>query len=214
MVELLTISLVDSVVKSALGLLKRRHGVEGIPYLLSDDVHNQYTKAVEVATKALLGSLERELAHQPQYRIPFHSDLEMFKSIEGVVTSPGVVEEISNLLDPGLEVFDRYKLVTVLASALPTDFPGPVREDFARNAWAEFLKAFSFASRSMPELREFLRASYEAGSFRRISDIAGAVESFDSNITNLAEQEESLRNALSAYTQDLMEYRKWAQAYR
>ena len=127
----------------------------------------------------------------------------MFKKIKDVVTSPDAVEEISNLLDPGLEVFDRYNLVTNLASALPADIPEPVRDDFARNAWAEFLRAFSFASRSMPELREFLRASYEAGSFRRISDIAGAIESFDTTIKNLAEQEESLQNVLSAYSQDL-----------
>ena len=104
MVELLTVSAISTVVNSALSLLNRRHGVEGIPDLLSDAVHNQYTKAVEVATKALLGSIERQLTHQPQFRKPFHSEAEMFKKIKDVVTSPDAVEEISNLLDPGLEV--------------------------------------------------------------------------------------------------------------
>src|SRR5260370_40448603 len=121
---------------------------------------------------------------------------------------------MSNLLDPGLEVFDQFKLVTILASALPTDIPEDGRADIARIAWSAFLKAFSFASRSLPDLREFLRASYEAGSFRRISDIAGAVESFETNITGLAEQEWSLQETLAAYSDELKDYRKWAQSYR
>ncbi len=203
---------VNVLAESALGSLNRRHGVEGIPYLLSGTIHDQFTKAVEVATKALLGSIDRRIAGQPQYRIPFEDNTGMIDSIREVITSGEVAEEVSNLLDPGLEVFDQFKLTTILSSALPAQIPEETRADIALHAWTEFLRAFSFASRSLPELREFLRASYEAGSFRRISDIAGAIESFENNITGLAKEEQSLGNSASAYFEELRDYREWARS--
>ncbi len=184
----------------ALSSLSRRHGVQGIPYVLSANVQQQFGRAIDIAAKALAGCVERSLTNRTG----------LSSLVSEALSAPEVTSEISNLLDPGLEVFDQLGLTGILARFLPDTISHEAREEIAFHAWEEFLRAFSFASRSLPELREFLRASYEAGTFRRVSDIAGAVKDLESGLSEFSRQESSLQSSMAAYFGELQGYRNWA----
>lgn len=187
-----------AVVDLTLKHLSKRHSVE-IPHVLDDRVCEQYTKAIRVAFTAF----ERRLSEDVSL------DDRAYARLKSYLESEPVTEEVSKLLDPGFEFLDRGCLVAELQDAL-----GPeLADSTADAAWGEFLKAFSFASRSLPELREFLRASYEAGSFSAISNISDALSRLGNEIDLVRGQESTLRTKISDYLQDLTRYGEWARRY-
>jgi hypothetical protein len=207
MIELLALSIVNKLVKGAFGSLSRRHSVD-LPYLLDNAVELQFKEAVRVATVAFLKRLSkiREL-DEPNISV-----------LSSYLTSKSVSDEVSKLLDPGLEVFDSGSLLAMIHRYTQrTDEPEMdlthLDEKALEEAWGEFLKAFSFASRSAPELREFLRASYEAGSFRALSDIGSVLERMDHDLTLLSEQESLFQESIALHSSDLAKHRNWARTF-
>ncbi len=197
----LTTDLVRELARLAVKTLSSRHSVE-VPYLLDAKVSEQYERAISIAAKAFLESLETSAEPSP-------AALEMVRSYLG---SEAVTSELSKLLDPGLEVFDHGALEQAFDETMSVLDPNPFATGTASRAWSEFLKAFSFASRSSPDLREFLRASYEAGSFRALANIQEISRRVDSDLDLLTGQERRLRDVVNAYLDDLVSYKKWAAA--
>jgi hypothetical protein len=124
-----------------------------------------------------------------------------------------VTEEIWHLLDPGSEIFDRG-LLTQNARETLFEIFSEETETVIFDAWEEFLKAFSFASRSAPELREFLRASYEAGSFKALSNIEDVLEKMDNAVSELKNEELIVSHSIKDYTEELKVYRQWAVSFQ
>ena len=120
-----------------------------------------------------------------------------------------MIEEIWHLLEPGLEFFDRGKLAKLGQEILSEEYDD-LQPDLIFDAWGEFLKAFSFASRSTPEFREFLRASYEAGTFQTLSNIEGVLEKMEVAITDIHREELTLRQSIEGYKRELETYQNWA----
>lgn len=181
--------------------LSERHSVD-VPYLMDEKVSRQYTQAIRVACTAFLKKLES----------PHPMTKQMEEAVRDYLQSETVTEEISKLLDPGLEIFD----LGALTDAFGEKSLGPVAEIdecTVAEAWEEFLKAFSYASRSSPDLREFLRASYEAGSFRAISNIADALDQLDGEIDLMIRQESKLKSMITDYLHDLSSYGEWARRF-
>lgn len=189
---------VKHLLKSSLGGLGRQYSLD-IKYVLSENVEKQFLKCFNVALIAF---------------IKFVSENRNFdKSQETLILeylkSSVVSEEISHLLDPGSEIFDKGLLAQAAYETLLPVF-GESTQQVIFDAWEEFLKAFSFVSRSTPELREFLRASYEAGSFKALSNIEDVLEKMDNTISNLKDEELTLSNAIENYAEELKRYRNWA----
>ncbi len=184
--------------------LMARHGVAGSPSLLSDSVREQFQQALRVGSGALLESLEASSSSRGSVLFGLSR-----AEAEDFLASPEVASELSKLLDPGLEVLDTVLLANLLAAVL-RDADSEVRVTRASDAWRAFLRAFSFSSRSSPALREFLRASYEAGTFRAISGISGALDSLGHNIAGMLRHEAALHASIRAYSRELSEYRAWA----
>lgn len=193
-------------VAGAVQSLLSRHGVEGVPSLLSEEVRTEF----ERATKAGLTALTAELSAREQGAVLFRASYERF---EQFVKSPEVATELSKLLDPGFEVIDTVALTHSLAELL-TEPDSEKRIRLASDAWKAFFRGFSFASRSSPDLREFIRASYEAGTFRAISNISDAIESLDRNVTDILRHERDLQASMRDYARELAVYRDWARTAR
>lgn len=200
MIELYSASFVAQLSKAILQILSKRHSVD-IPYLMSDVVSGQFNQALQVAIKAFVTTLSN------------HNILENLDEKASQTFFSPVAEELTNLLDPGLEIFDTGKLIDIQLDYFEKR-DQEVDPKFLEDAWFEFQKAFSFASRSLPELREFLRASYEAGSFRVLSDIGGALKKLDYNINSFSRQEGHLNKNISDYMEELSRYKKWAKDKR
>ncbi|WP_293354740.1 MULTISPECIES: hypothetical protein [unclassified Microcoleus] len=191
-------SLVSDVLRVSLKKLGRKYSVD-IKYVLSEKVEEEFQKCLDIAINAFLEfvSQNRNLEQSQQKAI-----LEYFKS--SVVT-----EEIWHLLDPGLEIFDKGLLTKYAHETLVQIFDDSTSRVIF-DAWEEFLKAFSFASRSAPELREFLRASYEAGSFKALSNIEDVLAKMDGAINSLKNEELTVSQAIESYAGELKVYRAWA----
>ena len=187
---------------SSLRKLGRKYSVD-IKYVLSEKVEADFQKCLDIAIKAFLEFVSK------------NTDLNKAqqKMIVEYLKSSIVTEEIWHLLDPGSEIFDRGLLTQNARETLLEVF-GKETETIIFDAWEEFLKAFSFASRSAPELREFLRASYEAGSFKALSNIEDVLEKMDNAVSNLKNEELIVSHAIKDYTEDLKAYRQWAVSFQ
>ncbi len=190
--------LVSEVLGGSLKKLGKKYSVD-IKYVLSEKVEAEFQKCLNVAITAFLEAIseDKKLQKEQQQQI-----IDYLKSSE-------VMEEIWHLLDPGSEIFDKG-LLTQYACKKLSDFLGESTEIIVFNAWEEFLKAFSFASRSAPELREFLRASYEAGSFKALSNIEDVLEKMDGAIRSLKDEELTVSQAIEIYASELKQYQSWA----
>ena len=187
---------------SSLRKLGRKYSVD-IKYVLSEKVEADFQKCLNIAIKAFLEFVSK------------NTDLNKAqqKMIVEYLKSSIVTEEIWHLLDPGSEIFDRGLLTQNACETLFEIF-GDETETIIFNAWEEFLKAFSFASRSAHELREFLRASYEAGSFKALSNIEDVLEKMDNAISNLKNEELIVSHSIKDYTEELKAYRQWAVSFQ
>ena len=187
---------------SSLRKLGRKYSVD-IKYVLSEKVEADFQKCLDIAIKAFLEFVSK------------NTDLNKAqqKMIVEYLKSSVVTEEIWHLLDPGSEIFDRG-LLTQNAGETLFEIFGDETDTIVFDAWEEFLKAFSFASRSAPELREFLRASYEAGSFKALSNIEDVLEKMDNAVSNLKNEELIVSHAIKDYTEDLKAYRQWAVSFQ
>jgi hypothetical protein len=187
---------------SSLQKLGRKYSVD-IKSVLSEKVEADFQKCLNIAIKAFLEFVSKNtnLNKAQQKMIVEYLKLSI------------VTEEIWHLLDPGSEIFDRGLLTQNARETLLEVF-GNETETIIFDAWEEFLKAFSFASRSAPELREFLRASYEAGSFKALSNIEDVLEKMDNAVSNLKNEELIVSHAIKDYTEDLKAYRQWAVSFQ
>ena len=187
---------------SSLRKLGRKYSVD-IKYVLSEKVEADFQKCLDIAIKAFLEFVSK------------NTDLNKAqqKMIVEYLKSSVVTEEIWHLLDPGSEIFDRG-LLTQNAGETLFEIFGDETETIVFDAWEEFLKAFSFASRSAPELREFLRASYEAGSFKALSNIEDVLEKMDNAVSNLKNEELIVSHSIKDYTEELKAYRQWAVSFQ
>lgn len=187
---------------SSLRKLGRKYSVD-IKYVLSEKVEADFQKCLDIAIKAFLEFVSK------------NADLKKIqeKMIFEYLKSSVVTEEIWHLLDPGSEIFDRG-LLTQNARETLFEIFSEETETVIFDAWEEFLKAFSFASRSAPELREFLRASYEAGSFKALSNIEDVLEKMDNAVSDLKNEELIVSHAIKDYTEDLKAYRQWAVSFQ
>jgi hypothetical protein len=187
---------------SSLRKLGRKYSVD-IKYVLSEKVEADFQKCLDIAIKAFLEFVSK------------NADLKKIqeKMIFEYLKSSVVTEEIWHLLDPGSEIFDRG-LLTQNARETLFEIFSEETETVMFDAWEEFLKAFSFASRSAPELREFLRASYEAGSFKALSNIEDVLEKMDNAVSDLKNEELIVSHAIKDYTEDLKAYRQWAVSFQ
>jgi hypothetical protein len=197
----ITLILVSELSKSIRKALSRKHSVN-IDYVLSGEIELEFSRCLNMATDAFLGS--------------FQAKYELNNSQKNVVVeylkSAIVSQEISHLLDPGIEYFDRGKLVQAGHSALQEHF-AELTSEIILDSWDEFLKAFSFASRSTPHLREFLRASYEAGSFRSLSNIEDVLEKMEATIGEITQEEMLAKQSIREYLDELKGYKNWAIGY-
>ena len=195
-------SLATDILLNSLRKLGKKYSID-VKYVLSEKVEADFQKCLDLAIKAFLEFVYKyeDLQEAQQEMI-----VEYLKS--SVVT-----EEIWHLLDPGSEIFDRG-LLTQNACGTLSGILGEATERVIFDAWEEFLKAFSFASRSAPELREFLRASYEAGSFKALSNIEDVLEKMDSAVSNLKQEELTVSHAIKHYAEELKAYQNWAISFQ
>jgi hypothetical protein len=173
--------------------------IQDVKYVLNTEVEDEFQKCLRVAIKAFIGKLS--------------SDKDLTKQNSKVVTdyleSSSVIEEIWHLLEPGTEFFDRGSLTQIGYEVLHEHFEN-LTPQLIFDAWEEFLKAFSFASRSTPEFREFLRASYEAGSFKALSNIEDVLERMSTFVSSIHHEELTRRISVKDYADELKTYRQWA----
>ena len=196
------------ILRASLSKLGRKYSVD-IKYVLSEKVEADFQKCLDIAIKAFLKFVSKNVD------LKTVADLKKVqeKMIVEYLKSSVVSEEIWHLLDPGSEIFDRGLLAQNACETLFEIF-GEETEAIIFNAWEEFLKAFSFASRSTPELREFLGASYEAGSFKALSNIEDILEKMDNAVSNLKNEELMVSHAIKHYAEELKAYQKWAVSFQ
>jgi hypothetical protein len=191
--------LASEILRISLKNLGLRYSVD-IKYVLSKKVEDEFHRCLDVAIQAFLryvsenGNLEKQIKQ---------------KVILDYLKSSSVTEEIWHLLEPGSEIFDKGLLAQYAEETLSPSSGESVRK-LIFDAWEEFLKAFSFASRSAPELREFLRASYEAGNFRALSNIEDVLDNMNTAISSFKDEELMVSHAIKSYAEELQEYKTWA----
>jgi hypothetical protein len=193
------LDIVGLIAEKAFKLLAKRHAVDH-KHLLDHSIEEQFKKCINLATNAFIDRVKR-------YKHFKKEDLDFFINY---LKSKKVNEEISKLLDPGLEIFDIYLMTSYFEELSSGKSFTNYESRIISKAWDEFLKAFSFASRSAPDLREFLRASYEAGSFRALSDIRDVIEELENTLDAVNEEENRLKYLISGFSSDLHHYRDWA----
>ncbi|UCH97034.1 MAG: hypothetical protein JSV88_09345 [Candidatus Aminicenantes bacterium] len=187
------------ITEKAFKLLAKRHAVDH-KHLLDHNIEEQFKKCINLATSAFIERVKRHKHFKKE-------DLDFFINyLKGKIVS----EEISKLLDPGLEIFDIDLLTSYFEKFAADKGFNNYNSAYIKKAWDEFLRAFSFASRSAPDLREFLRASYEAGSFRALSDIHDVIEDLENIRDAVNEEENRLKYFIGVYSSDLQQYRDWA----
>lgn len=198
----MTDATVNKIVLYAIRALSKRHAVK-VKYLLDDEVELQYSRCIKIAVNAFIDRVKK---HKNFHFGDFSVFLEYLESNK-------VSEEISKLLDPGFEIFDIDLLVSHFETyAAKEDFTN-YNIKIINRAWDEFLKAFSFASRSSNELREFLRAGYEAGSFRALSNVRDAIDRIGDTVEAVNKEEIRLKQLIHVYSSDLHDNRDWAEHF-
>jgi hypothetical protein len=189
---------VSEVLQNSLSNLGRKYSVD-VKYVLNEKIEADFHKCLDVAIKAFLESASEKQG------LKAGQQMLILKYLRSSI----VAEEIWHLLDPGSEIFDRGLLTQNACKTLLEVF-GDNTEKIVFKAWEEFLKAFSFASRSAPELREFLRASYEAGSFQALSNIEDVLEKMENLVSSLKTEELTISDAIKCYAEELKAYQTWA----
>jgi len=169
---------------------------------LNKVIFNAFQDCVHNATEAFVYSFVEKVSNKPQ-----------FLSLLSFLKSPTVSQEIWHLLEPGMEYFDRGKLTKEGYSELSNYFED-IDLRFVYDAWGNFLKAFSFASRSNPALRDFLHASYEAGSFKVLSNIEDVLEEIKIDVSRICVEEHSFQQSIQEYKEELRQYRDWASTFK
>lgn len=198
-------SLANDIVRAALKGLGKKYSVDikDVQYVLNSEIEEEFQRCLDVAIRAFISFLAK--------------DGELSKSDQKVVLEylkfSSVSEEIWHLLDPGSEYFDRGKLTQDGYKYLSQNLD-ELKPQLIFDAWEEFLKAFSFASRSTPEFREFLRASYEAGSFKALSNIEDVLEKMNAAINEIRNEESMARQSIKDYMDELKIYRDWATSFQ
>lgn len=196
---MIELTLSGLIAEKAFKFLRKRHAVDH-KHLLDHSIEEQFKMCINLATNAFIERVKK-------YKHFKKEDLNFFINY---LKSKIVNEEISKLLDPGLEIFDIALLTSYFERFASDKGFINYNNDNTKKAWEEFLKAFSFASRSAPDLREFLRASYEAGSFRALSNINDVIEDLENILDAFNEEENRLKYLISVYSNDLQQYRDWA----
>jgi hypothetical protein len=174
-------------------------GIQDVKYVLNNQVEEDFQKCLNVAIKAFISKLLNDRTLTTSNSTVVMDYLE----------SSSVIEEIWHLLEPGTEFFDRGSLTQIGYEVLHEHFESITPESIF-DAWEEFLKAFSFASRSTPQFREFLRASYEAGSFKALSNIEDVLERMSTFVSSIHHEELTRRISAKDYADELKIYRLWA----
>jgi hypothetical protein len=200
----------EDIAKSSQFRLGKEYSVDA-SYVLGENIEPEFQQCLKVALKAFITyfSKSQELVKSRDRQLV---DTKV-DAIVGYLESSSVAEEISHLLDPGAAYFDRGKLVQEGHSMLLEHFDG-LEPEVIWNAWGEFLKAFAFASRSASHLREFLRASYEAGSFKALSNIEDVLEKMGSAISEISSEELLAKQSIKEYIDELKGYKDWAVSYQ
>jgi len=213
MLDILTATAVTSlssdILQEVLRKLGKKYSVdtEDIKYVVNTKIQEEFHVCLNIAIKAFLESLSEEITSENK-----NLDKSQKKIVSDYLKSPEVTEEVWHLLDPGSEFFDKGYL-TKLACAKMLDIFGESTPKLFFAAWEEFLKAFSFASRSTPELREFLGASYEAGSFKALSNIEDVLERMNRAIRDFKDEEITISQSIEQYTDELKTYQSWASSF-
>ncbi|MBF0369196.1 MAG: hypothetical protein HQL52_07035 [Magnetococcales bacterium] len=199
--QVITSSLTREILRGVLEALGKRHAV-GVPEL-SYELMKQLGGALAGGALAFVGGLA-ETPKNPQ---------KLKKFLSAYLSAPESVAEISKLLDPGLEIIDKPTLTAFFFQILPEDIDSSFDPETVTAAWDRFLSAFSFRSRQAPELQAFLRASFEAASFREMSDISGLLDQLEQELNQVQTEEDRLTDAIDRYSGDLDGYRRWATSF-
>lgn len=191
----------DIIVRSSIETLGVRH-FAGKKYKLPMMIEYSFSECIEDAVKAFINKLfnDEELSTT------------QMKFIEEYFSSKEVTVEVSKLLEPGVEFFDIYALTDKFL-LLKSNSDIKLKPEEIFEAWQEYLKGFSFSSRSKPAFREFLSASYEEGSFLALTDIRSAIEGVESSVESLHNQRGSLNGAINDYEGELRSYKDWAKNF-
>jgi hypothetical protein len=207
MIEALIVSplvkvIADEILRRSLKGLGKKYSVD-IKYVLNSEIQKDFYFCLDVAIQAFIDFMAQngELSSSRQ------------EVLVEYLKSESVSEEVWHLLDPGSEYFDRGQLTQDGYPQLSVHFKNLDPETLFE-AWEEFLKAFSFASRSTPAFREFLRASYEAGSFKALSNIDGVLEKMGEAIDEIRSEELVARKSIEDYIEELKVYRDWATGFQ
>lgn len=192
----------DLIIKNAVLSLGARH-YAGEKYRLPTSIEYSFSGCIEDAIEAFLNKLrgDKELSENE------------IKFIQEYLSSGLVTEEFSKLLEPGAEIFDIYQL-TNHYNEQRKDKNISFEPEEILSAWKEFLKGYSFSSRSKPGFREFLSASYEEGSFFALNDIRSVIENVENNVATLQIQRDSLSASIENYEDELITYKDWAKKFR
>lgn len=197
-------SLADGIFKT----LGKRHSVD-VKYIIDSNVMSEFEKCLSVATTAFVEKLVKVYLENDSEGSERSNARDLGTGLIKHLKSQKVMTEISKLLDPGVEIFDKGILVRYFYGKWNKNFRELDYKDVDKS-WDEFLKAFSFASRSTPHLREFLRASYEAGSFRAISNIDHNLDTLISNAVLIRNIDKQIKRNILEYNNELIQFKEWA----
>lgn len=184
--------------------LEDKYSVDGGYFVLDRRVKDQFKKCVRIGIDSFLRHLQEKYKFWPEIKL----------HIVQYIESPAISAQISCLLDPGSEIFDKGEVTQELKQFITDEYLNEHLEEVVFDAWNDFLKAYSFASRSSPALREFIRASYEAGSFRTLSNIEDSLNQLGSVVDNLSREELTTEKAIKQYIDELNSYRNWALSFQ
>ncbi|MEO0685999.1 MAG: hypothetical protein AAFY76_13400 [Cyanobacteria bacterium J06649_11] len=188
-------------VTSSVTAFSQRYGVNE-EYRLPSSVKSDYEECIAISSSAFVKSL-------------FGDDLDIndIDAITEYLTSEIVSYELSKLLEPGVEEFDLRALTIGFFHNVDDTHSKSISKEDVGNAWLAFQKAFSFASRARPDLREFIRASYEEGSFNALTDIKDIVDRMKHDGDNLLAEEDRLDTSMKEYKSELADYKEWAKRF-
>ncbi len=195
----ITTNMVRSIVNSVNQKLGERHAIQ-VDALLDMKVSYQFADAIKVALMAFFDHVEKSVS-------PPRTDKN--RLIDYLKSDPST-DEISKLLDPGVEIFDPGAATKGFESVVAAYPDCPITAETIHQGWDQFIKAFSFALRTTPALREFLRASLEAGGFRSLSTLADALIDIEGELELAKSQESLLSESIIGYTRELSGYKAWA----
>jgi hypothetical protein len=203
-------ALSSDILKMSIKKIGKKYSVdsESIKYVINEKIQEEFRICINISIKAFLEFISEQLTSENK-----NLDKPQQEIVSDYLKSSEVTEEIWHLLDPGSEFFDKGYLTGLANDKMKNIFGESTLKIFF-TAWEEFIKAFSFASRSSPDLREFLRASYEAGSFRTLTNIEDVLERMNRAIGEFKDEEVMVSQSIEQYTSELKAYRTWAASFQ